>query len=384
MQKPRVLIVDDSRSVSSALMRELAMRADNAIVVAEREQLENVEFGHIDIAAMIGADKKAPTEFRIFPAGVYRTTKGDYLFDELASQRVMAKVAEWGNDYCVDYDHMMLAFLDANSPTNKESAAWYRPELRNGELWASKVDWIPEAGEKVASKKFRYISPAWRWEADEVTGAKRIVELINVGLTNLPATLHQKPLVASRVGGTPDPKEKSMNWKNLLAKLGLTETASEADAMAALERLLGPLASFASLTGKTNPAEALAVATAWKNDAARVAELSKQLEEHEKASKAKQLEDLITAGQKAGKLTEPMLAWAKTQTPEALKAYLDVAQPIVPVKPGVREPSGGAGGVGGAPSTANVTLTSEEIAVAKQCGISLEDLKKTKAQPIES
>ena len=355
-------------------MRALASRAGNMVFVAERDHAEDVEFAHIDIATLVGADKKAPTEFRIFPAGIYKTTKGEFLFDELAAKRVMAKVDEWGNDYPVDYDHMMLAFLDANSPTNKESAAWFRPELRNGELWASKVDWIPDASEKVASKKYRYISPAWRVEVDDVTGAKRIVELINVGLTNLPATLHQKPLVATRASGTPDPKEKSMNWKNLLAKLGLTETASEADAMAALERLLGPLASLASLTGKTSPAEAIAVATAWKNDAGRVAELTKQVEEHAKASKAKQLEDLIAAGQKAGKLTEPMLAWAKTQTAEALKAYLDVAQPVVPVGNGVRQPAAGAD---------KASLSSEEIAVAKQMGISLEDLKKQKARLAE-
>jgi phage I-like protein len=349
------------------------------VATAEAEQdVERVAFGHIDLASMVGADKKAPNEFRIFPAGVYKTTKGDYLFDEKASQRVMAKVAEWGNDYCVDYDHMMLAFLDANSPTNKESAAWYRPELRNGELWASKVEWIPEAGEKVASKKFRYISPAWRWEQDELTGAKRIVELINVGLTNLPATLHQKPLVASRAGepSPPSPKEKSMNWKNLLAKLGLTETASEADAMAALERLLGPSTQLANLTSKTTPAEQLAVIQAWKNDAGRVAEMSSKLATIEQASKAKELEDLIAAGQKAGKLTEPMLAWAKTQTPEALKAYLDVAQPVVPVTV-PRQPAAGAG------NGAAASLTAEEIMVAKQMNISLEDFKKQKAKLAE-
>lgn len=345
--------------------------ASLGVAVAEREEIPNLEFAQIDVAALIGADKKAPTEFRIFPAGVYKTTKGEFLFDEAASASVMAKVAEWGNDYPVDYDHMMLAFLDANSPANKESAAWFKPELRNGELWASKVEWIEEAGQKVASKKYRYISPAWRWEEDSVTGARRIVELINVGLTNLPATLHQKPLVASRAGGAPAPKEEKPMWKHLLVKLGLPETASEADALAALERLLGPLAQLASITSKTNPAEQLAVITAWKNDAGRVAEMSSKLATIEQASKAKELEDLIAAGQKAGKLTEPMLAWAKTQTAEALKAYLDVAQPIVPV--GGNAPKPPAGG------TASTELTSEEIAVAKMCGISIEELKKTKA-----
>lgn len=369
MQKTRVLVVDDSRSRRVAVALAAAQ-----IVTAEREERANVEFSHIDIAAIVGEGKEPPKEFRIFPSGEYKTTKGTFLFDEQAQRRVMAKVAEWGNDYCVDYNHMMFAFLDANSKDNQEAAAWYRPELRNGELWASKVDWIPEAGQKVVAKKYRYISPAWQWEVDQITGAKRIVELLNVGLTNLPATLHQKPLVASRAGGTPAPKEEKPMWKHLLVRLGLTETASEADALAALERILGPMATLASLTGKTAPAEALAVVQAWKNDAGRVAELASKLAAHEQASKASELEQLITAGQKAGKITEPMLAWAKTQTPEALKAFLEVAQPVVPV--------GGSGVKPPPPGTAS-QLSSEEIAIAKQMGLSLEELKKQKARIAE-
>src|ERR1700686_5124544 len=79
-----------------------------------------------------------PKEFRIFAAGSIETTKGVFLFDEAAAAAVMQKVTEWGNDYPIDYGHSMLDGFSPADPADKNKAAgWFRPEIRNGELWAT-------------------------------------------------------------------------------------------------------------------------------------------------------------------------------------------------------------------------------------------------------
>src|SRR6202022_3842106 len=87
-----------------------------------------------------------------------------------------------------------------------------------------------------------YVSPAFNIEDGD---DNRISELINVALTNIPATKKQTPLVTSRDRNDTNPrKERYMGKKNksatnamTLYKLGLPPNASEDDVMAALDGL---------------------------------------------------------------------------------------------------------------------------------------------------
>lgn len=136
------------------------------------------------------ADGKAPTEFRLFTADLVTTSKGDFVFDKKASTAVLAAWAERGNDLPIDYDHAMVD--PTTRPQDRGAAGWFKLELRGGELWAVDVRWTAEGERAVASGEWRFTSPAFSYDAE----SRRISELINVAITNLPATKNMDPLVA--------------------------------------------------------------------------------------------------------------------------------------------------------------------------------------------
>lgn len=131
-----------------------------------------------------------PAEFRIFAQGENDTVKGKFLFDEKSAKSVFAAASDWNNKFSLDYEH------DAVNPLlggPKPAAGWFEIELREGALWAINVEWTPRASDMLRAREYRYVSPAF--EADE---SLRVTELVNVALTNLPATKAMTPLVASK------------------------------------------------------------------------------------------------------------------------------------------------------------------------------------------
>lgn len=132
-----------------------------------------------------------PAEFRLFAAGKVETSKGTFLFDSKAAKSVMAHYADQGNELMVDYDHASLGLALDPAQAGK-AAGWFNLELRNGELWAVNVRWTEPATLALKRKEWRYMSPAFSTDEDG-----RILELINVALTNIPATKKLQPLMAA-------------------------------------------------------------------------------------------------------------------------------------------------------------------------------------------
>lgn len=143
----------------------------------------------------LGPDAGAspPTEFRIFRAGMNATSKGTRLFDEQAAREVMAAYAEQGVDQMVDLEHDSLDEDAIKRADAKDARAWYKLEVRGGELWAVDVRWTPDGLDRLKNKTQRYISPAFLY--DKNTG--RIAELVNCALVAMPATHDAMPLVAA-------------------------------------------------------------------------------------------------------------------------------------------------------------------------------------------
>lgn len=164
-----------------------ARREEHALV-ALRDDAPNVARGVVALDAGLA---KLPTEFRLFARGTNRTKKGDFLFDDAAAKAVQRNADTWGlaDGYSLDYQHDAL---NAAIPGHERIAAgWFKPEVRNGELWATNVRWTPRAAKALSEREFRYVSPTFRHEGG------RVVELINVALTNTPATHGIAPLVAA-------------------------------------------------------------------------------------------------------------------------------------------------------------------------------------------
>jgi phage I-like protein len=133
-----------------------------------------------------------PSEFRIFRAGKNETTKGTFLFDAKAAQLVMAEYRAHGADLMLDYDHASLG-VGIDPALSGKAAGWFELAVRNGELWAVNVRWTPAAAAALRQKEWRYMSPAFG--LDKTTN--RITSLLNVALTNMPATRQLDPLMAA-------------------------------------------------------------------------------------------------------------------------------------------------------------------------------------------
>lgn len=267
-----------------------------------------------------------PGEFRIFPFGLIETTKGRFQFDQESAQMVVAAWQNYGNQLSIDYEHQALDPV-ANGPV--PAAGWFDLELRDDGLWAVNVQWTERARALLVAREYRYFSPAF-YTDDE----GRIVELINLALTNIPATKFMEPLVAGRVGGDEPYEQRRQRMTEILQLLGLRE---EAEAGAAITRLMSLERTLTTLTGRQSADEALAVVQAWRQASEELPRVQSRLEQLEGERRAERLNALIERGKREGKLTPAMLGWAEQQSLEALEAFLAVAPRVVPE--GASEPA---------------------------------------------
>lgn len=149
----------------------------------------------IALAAAVG-EAIPPTELRICGPGKTETTKGPYLFDAEAAKLVMAAYEEQGTEIPFDYEHAMLS--EDVSPHDRKAAGWFKLEVRETaegpELWAIDIRWTAAAEAGIKAREWRYISPAFYLDQE----TRRVTEVINCAVTNLPATKQIEPLAASR------------------------------------------------------------------------------------------------------------------------------------------------------------------------------------------
>lgn len=137
-----------------------------------------------------------------------------------ASSRVTVK-----NGCVIDENHS----TDLAAPNGGEAPAfgWFRNFTTevDGSIWAD-VEWNSRGKKAVSEKEYKYISPVFTRDKDG-----NITEILRAALTNNP-NLDNPALNSSQE----TEEEKNMD-KELCAALGLPETATTADALAAIEKL---------------------------------------------------------------------------------------------------------------------------------------------------
>lgn len=320
------------------------------------------------ITLQIGPEGQPPSEFRIFAMGENRSSKGTVVLDATSARAVLDAFADHGMDRLpIDYGHGMV-FRD-----DHRSAGWFTPELRDDGLWAVNVEWTPRAFDALKAREFRFISPAFR-----VDEKQRVVELLNVALTNLPATKDALPLVASldeqpntTTPTTGNDKEDDMSDK--LIKLLGADDEGEALVIAAEINTLSR--DLLATTGTKTLSDAMAAVKANATLPAVVAELNDKLAAVEAAEAEREREDLIKKLSDDKKLPPVMHDWARTITLDALKAYGESA----PVHGGAASPNPVT-----EPADQIITLSDEQKRVAKAMGISdealIDELKAEKAR----
>lgn len=174
-----------------------------------------------------------PIAFCIFRAGANDSTKGPAVFDKAAAQSVMAAYEAHGPEVMIDLEHLAL---DPESRSyNPDAQGWCQLELRaDGSLWAVDVRWTPEGEKRLREKRQRFISPCF--EMDPKT--KRVVSLINIALTALPATHQLTPLIAANAVARAASGGTNVNGEDLKKAIEAIKNGDGEGALAVLEAMV--------------------------------------------------------------------------------------------------------------------------------------------------
>ncbi len=348
--------------------------------------------------------RPVPQEFRVFAAGENLTEKGTYLFDAQAAEKVMAAWSRRGIDLTMDYEHQSMQDPPIEAPA---SCTRWVPQIRNGELWVTEAKWTDRAACYLAAGEYRYFSPAFAFE--KKTG--RVIEVFNIALTNNPAMHAIAPLVAAsnrrddvmdyeklfkelqtkfdaqtaelsaakaqiaQLAAKPgDKKDDDEDDAEMSAALGLHTRARASERTQAASGLATLRSNIRTIAGVDSDSAALGVITAWKEGAARTAQLSARLSEMETAQLTRTFDGLLEEAGTAGKLAPAerqelradllKLTGGKltADTVETARVCLSRMAPKVSTT-GARAPAEGAGAAAG-----GGTLHPLQVHIAKVCG----------------
>lgn len=318
----------------------------------------------------------APSEIRILPAGRFAATDGSgrpegipagWLLDDAAAAALMAAANGRISDYVTDYEHQTLHKEANGQPA--PAAGWYRKlEWRPGDgLYAVDVRWTARAAAMIAAGEYRYFSPVFSYAPDG-----RVLALGPAALTNTPGLDGLTDL--SRAALSALFSQEATPMKALLLALGLPETATESEALAALSALRATHTAALTAAATPDPAKFVGVAVLAAVQG-ELATANTRLAALTASQQTAEVDAVVTAALAAGKLTPATKDWATglgKSDLAALKAFI-AAAPVV-VKPGETQ-TNGQGGDG----SRTAALSADQLKVCTQLGISPEDYAKTLA-----
>ncbi|MHA1572376.1 MAG: phage protease [Alphaproteobacteria bacterium] len=281
------------------------------------------------LSVVIGTEP--PSEFVIFTLGNLSTSKGEFVFDDDAAARVMLAFQEHGADRLpIDFDHGMLAAV--KTPETSVAAGWFTPAIVDNKLMALNVEWTERAAAMLRGREFRFLSPAFNY--DRKTG--QITQLLNVALTNLPATRDAEPLVANQLENVPSTQSRAAATTNEVRKvsekiLAVLGAATENEAVNIAKEFNSWSREVLAVTG-TETLDAAAAAIKLNAELpAKVAELSQQIKSLTDEKQAQDRDQLIGKLSEAGKLPPSLHDWARGQSMESLSTFGDAAPTVAPV-----------------------------------------------------
>lgn len=318
----------------------------------------------------------APSEIRLLPVGRFAASDGSgrpagipagWLLDEAVAVALMAAAALRASDFVIDFEHQTLHKEANGQPA--PAAGWFKTlQFRPGDgLYATDVRWTPRAAAMIAAGEYRYLSPVFNYAPDG-----RVLALGPAALTNTPGLDGLTDLSRAALSAFFSQEDSSM--KELLKALGLAETATEAEALAALSALRATHTAALTAAATPDPAKYAPIATLTAVQG-ELATARSELATLTAGKQAAEVDSVVAAALAAGKLTPATEAWAKDLGKKdlaALSAFI-AAAPVV-VKPGDTQ-TGGKGGGGG-----NVAaLSADQLKICTQMNINPDDYAKTLA-----
>lgn len=323
----------------------------------------------------------APSELRLIPAGNFRGIDGrpenlpHWSLDAAQAATLIAAAKARQTKYVIDYEHQTLR-AEANGQAAPASGWFSQLEWRDGAqpgLWATDVKWTARAAAMIEAGEYRYISPVFAF--DQKTGA--VKALASAALVNTPGLdgLTDLSTCAALSALFDLPAEKDAPMKTLLAALGLALTASEDDAVNAINALKAQHAAHG------NEIAALKAQTGAAPDPAKYVEVAVMKAVHDERNELKaKLQDIevgqvVTVALSDGRLQPAQRAWAESLGKTNLVALKEFIAATAPgIVPGQTQTGGNApSGVGGSGS-----LDADGLAVCKALGLTPEEFNKGK------
>jgi len=137
---------------------------------------------------------EAPKQIKLFPLGLVKSLKGDFLVDAEAYNSIMNHFRAHKVDIPVDYEHQTLQNVQA------PAAGWITElTLKSNGVYAT-VEWTDKAAQYIKEKEYRYLSPVVSVREKD----RKALLLHSVALTNTPAIDGMTAIVNS-AKGTPAP-----------------------------------------------------------------------------------------------------------------------------------------------------------------------------------
>lgn len=226
-----------------------------------------------------------------------------------------AMVANWKTtgerDILVDVDHASA------TGGSTEAAAWAKNLRVEDDGLCADFELTPKGRELVEGRCYRFVSPGWTL-ADDGTP----VALCSVALTNRP-NLPVKPVVNADDAGGRDPddpttatKGTEMDLKKIAAALGLPETATEDEVIAAIASMKDAQAQAAEEAANAKAEEFAANAV----KAGKIAESSKDAVKAAYRSNPEVAEAMLNSLAAPAAPKQPLPDFGKAKQPQALNA----------------------------------------------------------------
>jgi phage I-like protein len=302
-----------------------------------------------------------PARIQLLPPGPDITGRDGRKWVVRNAAGVAAASNSWLPKLSIDENHA----VDLKAPQGGSSPAfgWFFNVTAetNGAIWAD-VEWTDKGKAAVSGLEYRYISPVLAHnKTGEVTAVLRaaLCNSPNIDLKSLNSVMPENPA------------EENKDMKQILAALGLAETAAEADAVAAVGELRK------SLNAATPQAVDLAAYAPRADLAAmeaRAVTAEKQLTELNAAKFKAEVEGVIDQAVKDRKIApaskdQYMSLCATSEQLESLKKVFALSPEVI--GEGTQAPAG-------APPGSQVSLNAEETALAAAAGYTPEEWKKLK------
>lgn len=297
----------------------------------------------VAVAACLIELPAAKADIHLLPAGAFRAADGrpadapHWILPPAAAAALSERLAARKTARVIDYEHQTLHAERNGQPA--PAAGWFRRvDWREDGLHAADVEWTARAKALIEAGEYRYLSPVFTYRP----GTGEILDVLHAALTNTPA-LDELSAVAARFFA-PDPNEAcSMNeelMERLRYLLNVPLTTTPAEMAAELQKLIdmiGAAQPGATAETRLNLRDWIVALKTAAPDPAQYAPIAAlkavqdELAALKAANAAAELDGLIEAALKDGRLLPPLKDWARElggKDLPALKDFLAKAQPV--------------------------------------------------------